>query len=355
MDVNLKQSNNEISISLLTPEQYNAWDDYVNQHKHASIYHLSQWKTLIEQTFNHRCFYLLARNENNQICGVLPCVNLNSRLFGNFFVSMPYFNYGGALADSDEIKQQLNHYLQHIASQLKVSHIQYRESEARQFNELPLNTDKVNMVLTLPESPEALGKLIGSKRRSQIKRPIREGVTHTIGGMELLDDFYQVFCFNMRDLGTPVYSKIFFKNILEQFEPHTRIVVVYWQGKPVSAGFLMRYRDRLEIPWASTVQYANKISVNMYLYWQILCFAIETQCTEFDFGRSTINEGTYRFKRQWGAEPQQCYWYYWVPAQGELPNLSPKNKKFELAISIWKKLPLAITNRLGPLIVKNLP
>jgi FemAB-related protein (PEP-CTERM system-associated) len=245
--------------------------------------------------------------------------------------------------------------LQNHAEQNQVSHIQYRESFERTENKLPVSTSKVNMILKLPETADALGKLIGSKRRSQIKRPIKEGVSHKIGKAELLDDFYQVFCENMRDLGTPVYGKSFFENILETFKEHCTICVVYWQGKPVSSGFLITYKGRMEIPWASTLSYANRISVNMYLYWQILSNAIETGCKEFDFGRSTIDEGTYRFKKQWKSEPQQCYWYHWVPEGGELPNLSPSNAKFDLAIKMWKKLPLPIANTLGPFLVKNLP
>jgi FemAB-related protein (PEP-CTERM system-associated) len=331
------------------------WDDYVKRHHSGSIYHLSAWKGLIEKTFSHQCLYFYATNEQGDVCGVLPSVNLKSKVFGNFIVSMPFFNYGGALTDNQDVATQLNAHLQQQAEKINVSHIQYRESVERKENLLPVSTNKVNMVLTLPDSAEALGKLIGSKRRSQIKRPIKEGVSHQIGNVELLDDFYQVFCENMRDLGTPVYGKSFFENILETFKDNCTICIVYWQGKPVSAGFLITHNGRMEIPWASTLSYANRISVNMYLYWQILSYAIESGCKEFDFGRSTIDEGTYRFKKQWKSEPQQCYWYHWVPEGGELPNLSPSNAKFDLAIKMWKKLPLPIANTLGPFLVKNLP
>lgn len=344
-----------IKIKALSAENIEAWDNYVNQHKDASVYHLSPWLKLIQRTFSHDCYYFLAIDNENKICGVLPSVNLRSRLFGNFIVSMPYFNYGGVLADNNDIAIALNEHLQKIAEELNVSHIQYRELDERDNCKLAVSQSKVNMILQLPESPEALGKLIGSKRRSQIKRPIKEGVSHKLGSTELLDDFYQVFCENMRDLGTPVYSKSFFQNILETFKSNASICIIYWQGKPVSGGFLIRYKDRLEIPWASTLSYANRISVNMYLYWQILSYAIETGCKEFDFGRSTIDEGTYRFKKQWKSEPQQCYWYHWVPDGEELPDLSPKNSKFNLAIKLWKKLPLPVANTLGPFLVKNLP
>lgn len=344
-----------VNVSLLQPQQYEQWDQYVDEQTNASIYHKCAWINVISNTLKQKPLYLVAKSAQGTIIGVLPIIDLNSWLFGHFMVSMPYFNYGSALADSAEIELSLIRYAISLADENNVSHLQLRADHEVELPNIQVSTHKVNMILTLPESPEALGKAIGSKRRSQIKRPIREGVEHKFGGQELLDDFYEVFCLNMRDLGTPVYSKQFFASILETFENQALICVVYWQNKPVSTGFLLHYNGRMEIPWASTVRYANRISVNMYLYWQILSYAIDNGFKQFDFGRSTIDAGTYKFKKQWGAEPKQCYWYHWVPEGKKMPELSPSSSKFDLAIKVWQKLPISITKLIGPQLVRNLP
>ncbi len=93
----------------------------------------------------------------------------------------------------------------------------------------------------------------------------------------------------------------------------------------------------------------------MLLYWEVLKFSISRQYQYFDFGRSSKNAGTYRFKQQWGAQPKQLYWHYWLPGDAELPQLNPNNPKFKIAIRIWKKIPVFITKIIGPPIVKNLP
>ena len=344
-----------IQVAQLQEHEYPLWNAYIESHEDGTLNHRAEWASLIKDALGQKPYYFVAKNEQGDIVGALPIINLKSFLFGNFMVSMPYFNYGGVVADSENIATQLVDAAIALANKLDVSHIQFRSSHANMSEQFHLSTHKVNMVLDLPETPELLGKAIGSKRRSQIKRPTREGVEHKFGGIELLDDFYEVFCINMRDLGTPVYSKSFFKHILETFKDNSLICVVYWQGKPVSTGFLMHYKGKLEIPWASTVRYANRISVNMYLYWQILSYAIESGFTQFDFGRSSIDAGTYKFKKQWGAQPQQCYWYHYVPEGKKLPDLSPDNETFGLAIKVWQKLPMWITKVIGPSIVKNLP
>ena len=93
----------------------------------------------------------------------------------------------------------------------------------------------------------------------------------------------------------------------------------------------------------------------MLLYWEALKHAIEQGGRRFDFGRSTTDSGTYRFKRQWGAQPTQLYWHYWLPRSAALPALNPDNPKYRLAIRLWQRLPLAVANRLGPRIVRYLP
>jgi FemAB-related protein (PEP-CTERM system-associated) len=159
----------------------------------------------------------------------------------------------------------------------------------------------------------------------------------------------------MRDLGTPVYSKRFFSAVLETFATEARIFLVQIGGEPAAAGLVLAHRDTLEIPWASSVRKHNATGANMLLYWSVLRFAAEGGFRIFDFGRSSKDSGTYRFKAQWGAQPQALHWHYWQARGQALPQLSPSNPKYRTAIALWKKLPLPVANALGPSIVKNLP
>lgn len=342
----------KVSISL-EDNPADDWNHYVESSRSASIYHRAEWKELIKKTFGHESHYFAARNNNGEVVGILPLVRLNSRLFGDFMVSMPYFNYGGAVADHPQVEQQLMQAAAACAADLGVSHIEYRDDIPR--DGLPARTGKVNMMLPLPDSHEALWQSFKPKLRAQIKRPQRENVQVLQGGEEYLHDFYSVFTRNMRDLGTPVYARSFFQHILGTFPDACRLIVIRLDSKPVAAGFLIGHHDTLEIPWASTIRDVNHLSMNMLLYWEVLKYAIDNHFRLFDFGRSSKDAGTYRFKQQWGARPGQLFWHYWLQPGATLPALNPDNPKYALAIKIWRKMPLSMTTRLGPLIVKNLP
>ncbi len=341
-----------VSVSLASGGEQAVWDDYVSAHPQASPYHHWAFAQVAESAFGHRVHLLLARR-GETVCGVLPLVELNSRLFGHFVVSVPFYNYGGPLADDDQVEQALIDFGCDQTDRLGASHLELRMM-CPPSRELPVKTDKAVLLLDLPDSSEALWNGFKSKLRSQIRRPMKEGMTGRIGRGELVDDFYEVFARNMRDLGTPVYSRDFFITIMRHW-PDCFISVVYQGQQPVGAGFLIGHRGRLEIPWASTLRRFNRHSPNMLLYWQNLEWACDNGYRQFDFGRSSVDASTYRFKTQWGAQPSQCHWAYWLRDGGELPQMNPSNPRYRLAIAVWKRLPVGLTRLIGPHLVKYLP
>lgn len=330
------------------------WTGFLRRNHGAELYHDYRWRSLIRDVFGHETHYLMAKDASGDVRGVLPLVRLRSRLFGDFLVSMPYFNYGGVLAESDEARESLVAEAGRLAAACGSAHVELRQREEPELG-LPSRDDKVTMLLDLPDSEDALWKAFKPKLRAQIRRPEKEGCRVREGGAELLDDFYAVFSRNMHDLGTPVYSKRFFAAIASTFAAETWLVVVYLRDKPVAAGLLLAHGTTLEIPWASSVREANRFGVNMLLYWTALRGAIARGCRTFDFGRSSKDSGTYRFKEQWGARPRQLRWYYVLRDGEPMPMLTPANPKYRLAVAAWQRLPLPIANLLGPHLVKNLP
>ena len=343
-----------VSVELIDDADAQAWDRFVESAPTASAYHRYAWRRVVRQVFGHTTYYFAARDATRQIVGVLPLVRLKSLLFGDFLISLPYFTYGGVVAASDAVAAQLTAAAVAQARELGSQHLELRHS-ANVCPGWPMRTDKVAMLLPLPDSAEVLLRKLPSKLRSQIKRPLREGAVSAAGGAELLDEFYDVFARTMHALGTPVYPRRFFSAIVDALPEHTRVFVVRLQGKPLAAGLTVARGTGLEIPWAASLRSANALGVNMLLYWNVLEYACERGFKTFDFGRSTPDSGTYRFKKQWGAEPGQLYWHYWLRNGSEPPRLNPANPKYHFAVSAWRRLPLALANRLGPLIVRNLP
>jgi len=328
------------------------WLAFIANNEQATAYHDPRWKSVIEGYFRHD-YYLVSCREKGKLIGILPLVHVKSRLFGSFTISMPYFNYGGPIADCSATEEALLNHAAQLSATVNSEHMEIRDSKPR--NNWPSTQRKVSMILPLPATDDLLSKQLGSKLRSQINKAQSHDLTIQFGGHELLNSFYQVFTRNMRDLGTPVYGKKLFSEILTGFPESAFIAIVTQNGVPLAAGFLLGYRDKLEIPWASSIKSKNYLGANMFMYRAILREAIARDYRYFDFGRSTRDASTHRFKKQWGAKEHQLHWHYWTRNEEQANELNPDNPKFRLAIMAWQKLPVSITKLIGPPLARILP
>jgi FemAB-related protein (PEP-CTERM system-associated) len=340
-------------VTVVTGIDGGRWDRYVVGHPDASVYHLSAWAGVIQRVFGHRTQYFAAM-DGKRLVGVLPLVLFNAPLFGRFAVSMPFVNYGGIVADTDDAREAL---LAAAVAHVQAAGSTYLELRHQQrcCPDLVARTHKVAMVLGLETTVEEQWRVLDRKVRNQVRKAEKAGLQVECGGAELLDAFYGVLARNMRDLGSPVQSRDLFREILTTFPEHARLFCIRLGSTPVAASFVIGHGNRLEVPWASAIRTYNPLCPNVLLYWEMLRFAIEKRFTEFDFGRSTPQEGTYRFKEQWGARPRQLYWEYWLAEGAAIPDRSPKNPRFSAAISLWQRLPVAVTRVVGPLVVRNIP
>jgi FemAB-related protein (PEP-CTERM system-associated) len=327
-------------------------DSFVDRHPEGSSYHRPAWLGVVSRAFGHETRYLSAR-AGSCIVGVLPVVLFRTPLFGRFAVSMPFFNYGGVLADDPAIEQALLDHATHVVERAGGRYLELRH--LRQRFDLPSKRHKVAMRLPLLRTPEDQWNALDKKIRNQVRKAQKSGLTAESGGAELLPAFYEVFARNMRDLGTPVYARGFFREVVSAFPAHTRIFVVRHEQRPVAASLVHWHGQICEVPWASSLRESNPLCANVLLYWEMLQFAIGGGCRTLDFGRSTPGAGTFHFKRQWGAEPHPMVWEYWARDRGAVPDLSPANPRFSLAVRAWQRLPVRVASAVGPLIVRNIP
>ncbi len=360
------------------------WDSYVRNHPDATLFHRFGWREVIHRTYAHATYYLMASDEEpdaaapragearrsvESVRGVLPLVHLKHGIFGNCLVSLPFVDSGGILASCRKAEEILLSEAIKIGRATGAIRIELRhERPLASCNELsafcsetsqePLQiatrSDKVRMLLNLPESSEMLMKSFKSKLRSQIAKPLKEGLTSRTGGVELLEDFYKVFLVNMRDLGSPVHSIKLMRHVLSEFSESSKIIVIYKAKEAVAAALVVGFEKMLRNPWASSLRKYASLSPNMLLYLRVLEYACDNGYQVFDFGRSSAGEGTYKFKEQWGAVPTPLYWHY-IFLDGKLPNLEGSEKeRFEKATRYWQKLPLVVTRVIGPSIRKHI-
>lgn len=307
--------------------------------------HNPKWPKIIKDCFNYKII-----NFNN-----FQFLNKKNVLFGNCLISLPYLN-----GPSNEVEN-----LKEIIADIKkyqidnnISYVEIRSRKQICLPQLIERCHKVTFILDLSLGSDEIWNNLGSKMRNQINKPYKSNPTieMKIGSDIKIEDvklFYKVFSKHMRNLGTPCYSFSFFKNILDNFSEEIIICLIKVDNQYCTTGFGFINNNTFELMWAASLSKYNKYAVNMLLYWELIKKCSELGLENFDFGRCSKESGGYKFKKQWKATEKQLYWYY--TKESILPDISPKNKTFSLAISFWKKLPLPIANFLGRFISPYLP
>jgi serine/alanine adding enzyme len=305
------------------------------------------WKAVIEATYGKKPDYLICREkETGRIAGVAPAFWMDSLVFGRRLVSLPYLDYGGILADNAEAEDALAEALLEDAHARKAK-LEIRQSSPLPNRQAPANR-KVRMVLDLRDlTEEGYWKSLDAKVRNQVRKAGKSEITVRTGRAELLEEFYRVFCVNMRDLGSPVHDLALFRNVLDQF-PGAEIALAMWKGLCVGGLVRIHWKHTLAIPWASTLRQYRGYCPNNAIYWDSIATALRRGCETVDFGRSTRDEGTYRFKRQWLAEEGPLPWYSFDPSGRAPADIGQPGGLMQAISGLWTKLPTWYANRLGP-------
>ena len=330
------------------------WNAFVAACPRASFYHRAEWRRVNESCFGHRTAYLAAR-VGGHLAGVFPIVQLKSVLFGNIACSLPFVNYGGPAAADDAVEEALLAAATRVCDRWQVDYLEIR-SQRRLADSYPSSEHKVSMTVDLQADPDVLWNAFKGDHRKDIKRAYKNGFVAQFGGADLLDEFYAILSESWRDLGTPIYQRRYLEAVLRAFPETTRLCVVRdAQGQPAAAAFCGHHRGVVEGMWLGMRDEARRQMVGYVLYWELIKDACERGYTTFHLGRSTTQSGGEVFKRKWNAYPTQLYWQYMLRTRTEVPQLNPDNRKYKLAIAAWRKLPLRVTQHIGPLIARSIP
>jgi len=346
-----------MNIRLAQSSDRTAWDAYVMQHQEGTLFHLIAWKNVIEKSFGHKSYYLMAMEKDEKmqdarIAGILPLFRIKSFIFGDYLVSVPFAELGGPVADNEKVCKSLLDHAINIAEEIKCDYLELRNRE-----KLPNLCSKslyFNFSKEIFPNVDDNMQAIPRKARRMIRVGGKKGLTYKFYS-QLPDEFYEIMAKSFHSLGTPVFSQKFFKNFINEFKGTVDTMIVRnSEGVPVSGVLTFYFKDRVMPYYAGSIFQYRKLAPNDFMYWELIKHGCEKGYRIFDFGRSKADTGSFHFKRHWGFKPEPIAYQYQLIQLKEMPNLSPSNPKYKKKIELWKKLPYAATKIIGPLIARYL-
>ena len=340
----------DMNICQLSNEDVKAWNEYVYQHADATFFHLAEWRDIFQNTLGHQTYYLQAK-VNNRIVGIFPLVHIKSKLFGSALISIPFGVYGGVIANDAQSNAALINRATELAQELSVDYVEVRELRASS-----LDWETKDLYVTfrkdlLPTEDENF-KAIPRKQRAVVRKAIKYGLTSTWDTN--VERFYAMYSESVRNLGTPVLSKAYYQALFDTFGDQCSVLTILDNEMPVASVLSFYFKDQVLPFYGGGTSAARVCKANDFMYWELMRLSLNQDVKVFDFGRSKNGAGSFRFKKHWGFEPEPLFYRFHLINAQQMPNLSPVNPKYQLAVKMWQKLPLPVSRTIGPIIARNL-
>ncbi|HNP62597.1 MAG TPA: FemAB family PEP-CTERM system-associated protein [Woeseiaceae bacterium] len=340
-----------INVGPVPVATLSAWDRYVDSNDAATFFHRAGWYRVIQKSFNHTPHYLQATDSNGDIRGILPLFEVKSLLFGHFLVSLPFAVYGGAVADNEKILRLLEDSAAELAVKLGVDYLELRNKEKTR-DDWPSKSMHATFVREIEDGDEAILLSIKNKQRAVVRKSINSNFSREI--QDNIVDFFHAYSVSVRNLGTPIFSRKYFANLKNEFGSDCEIVSIR-DGDELHCSLLSFYFKDQVLPYYGGGLPQSRTSKAMdYMYFDLMCRAGSKGCKTFDFGRSKIDTGPYNYKRHWGFTPQPLHYQYFLVNATAMPELNVNNPRYKLLIAAWQKLPLKLSQIVGPLVSKYL-
>ncbi|MDT4332292.1 FemAB family XrtA/PEP-CTERM system-associated protein [Methylomonas sp. MED-D] len=348
--IGIREIHNTAMIKLLEPSQAPRWDAYVMAAADSTFFHLSAWQRVIAAAFGHDTYYYYAE-QDGEITGILPLTHINSLLFGNTLVSNAFCVYGGIVASNDEAFRALQAQGKQLARTLNVDCLEMR-NRVQTHRDWPHKALYVTFRKTLDSDHEKNLNAIPRKQRAMVRAGIKAGLVGVVDND--VDRLFQAYSESVRNLGTPVFPRHYFKVLKEAFGNDCEILSIEHEGRLVASVMNFYFKDEVLPYYGGGTEAARDLKANDFMYWEVMRRAVDRGCRLFDYGRSKIDTGSYRFKKHWGFEPEPLYYEIDLVKAKQIPDINPLNPKYRLFIAAWKRLPLPVSQVVGPWLAKDL-
>jgi FemAB-related protein (PEP-CTERM system-associated) len=341
-----------IEVTELSPGEEADCDRFVTSSPAGTIFHLSAWKRIVEKTLGRRCFTLVARS-SNQITGVLPVSWVRSRVFGDSLVSLPLAVYGGICTDDANSHAALLKAAGNLARRLRVQYVEMRNRSNPFPAPLPGRDLYVTFTQDLTPGPDKLLEKLPRDTRYAVRKSMKAGLEWTEDLK--IGEFYEIYAHSVHRLGTPVFSRSLFECLQREFGGQCRLFGVRKGTRAIAGVLCLYYKDRVLPYYGGALNEFYRDSPNNFMYWNLIAQSCKEGFRSFDFGRSKKGTGSFLFKSAWNMQVEELPYTYLLSRAKDVPRMSPVDKKFQLPVELWKRLPFGVTKIVGPPLIRRIP
>jgi CelD/BcsL family acetyltransferase involved in cellulose biosynthesis len=339
------------------PLQDARWNDFVERHPRASVFHSSPWLEALRRTYGYDPIAYTTSQAGGDLENAIVFCRVNSWLTGRRLVSLPFSDHCAPLAEPPEIAAIMARTLDQEFQQHRWRYVEMRPLQA-----IPLQTTLHRTTvqyafheLDLEPNLETLFRnLHKDSTQRKIRRAEREGLTYREGSdAELLDQFYKLFQLTRERHRVPPQPRKWFAHLMEGFGDALKIRVAYKGDQPIASMLTLRHKDTLIYKYGCSDRQFNNLGSMHFLYWRSIEEAKNAGLRWFDFGRTDADQqGLITFKNRWGGRQSVLTYSRYGVAESSTHffDLSTAKWKSRAAKRVMSLLPSRVVSKIGQIL-----
>jgi CelD/BcsL family acetyltransferase involved in cellulose biosynthesis len=285
------------------------WASLLRRCDDATPFHHPSWSGLLGETYGFRAFALVREDDNGEIVGGLPVMEIALPAQRPRWVSLPFTDHCAPLKARDVPQGAFAEELDAARRQAAIRRLEIR---ARLTGEAcaPQYPGAVRHVLSLSgDAEDVLHAVRYPQVRRSVGKALREGVVVRASETEadVTNVFYSLHLMTRRRLGIPIQPRRYFRLLWHRLlEPGLGRLFLAYRGADAVAGAIVLRSNGIAIyKYSASDHRARRLRANNLLVWRAIQWSIEGGATTLDLGRTDIaQEGLRTFKSGWGAREE---------------------------------------------------
>ncbi len=294
----------------IDPLQDPRWNELVQRHPRASLFHSPAWLNALSVTYGYKpVAYATAIPGGRLEAGVVFC-QVESWITGRRLVSLPFSDHCEPLVDNSQNWAPLIAALKETLTRERWQYFEMRPREDRFAAVTSLQRATVPYTLHVLDLSPDLETLFRNCHKNSTQRKILRsgrGMRYEEGtSEELLDAFYRLHTITRQRHRRPPQPRNWFVQLIAKFGDALKIRVARKDGQSVAAVVTIRYKDTMVYKYGGSDPDFNHMGSMHLLLWGAIHEARAAGLQYFDFGRTDADQqGLITFKKRWGTEQSE--------------------------------------------------
>jgi len=339
-------------VQIIDPTAYPHWDDLLLTHPETTFYHTAAWAKVLSESYGYKPLYF-TMVEDDGLAGLIAVMEINSPFTGKRGVSLPFTDECHPIAKNDEYFETMMNSISDYGKRAAWKIVQIRGGQDH-FRQAPANTIYCQHTLKLSSDVDLIFKGFKSSVKRNIKRAQKEHIQVSISNAgDAIDTFWKLNCLTRKNHGLPPQPIQFFKNIFKHVIAQGKgfIAVAFHRTQPVAGAVYFHWNQKAIYKYGASDRRYLVLRPNNLIMWEAIKKCTEAGCGSFDFGRTeTENTGLMQFKRGWGADERELYYFKYDLRKHQYVSAATGTKS---SYVIFKHLPLPVLRLTGSLLYRH--